>query len=78
MENKDKMYDQTLTVITMVQTVFEFIEIMSKIIQLQSSLHFERIFKVFVHAYGLIFDSYHDQLKQGVQIVEGFRSTLVE
>ena len=45
LKNKDKMYDQNLTLIPMVQTVFEIFMILSKIIQLQNSLHSERIFQ---------------------------------
>ena len=43
LEKKDKMYDQNFTLITMAQTVFGNFEILTKIIQIQSSLHFERI-----------------------------------
>ena len=45
LEKKDKMYDQISTLIPIVQTVFEIFMILSKIIQLQSSLHFEQIFQ---------------------------------
>ena len=69
LENKDHMYDRNLTLITMVQTVFEIFMILSKIIQLQSSLHSKRIFQSTITLWTrtrpneLIFYSLQDVLK---------------
>ena len=41
----DRNLTRNLTLIPMIQTVFEIFMIVSKIIQLQSSLHSERIFQ---------------------------------
>ena len=45
LEIKDQTYDRNSTLIPMVQKVFRNFLILTKIIQLQSSLHFERIFE---------------------------------
>ena len=44
LEIKDQIYDRISMLIPMVQMVFENLLILTKIIQLQSSLHFEQLF----------------------------------
>ena len=45
LEIQDQMYDRNSMLIPMVQKVFQNFLILTKIIQLQKSLHFERIFE---------------------------------